>query len=212
MAESAATFLEWLLAIPDWLVYLIVGVAAAVENVVPPIPADVVVVIGGVIAGAGGANPTGLFVVVWFANVAGAMLVYALGRRYGSLFFEGRLGSFLLAPAQLQGLARAYERFGFPIVFFSRFLPVFRPVVPGFAGVAQVGFWRTAIPISVASGIWYGALVYLGTVAGSNWRPLLESMERLGAWLWGIAGVLILLGVYIWRRTRHAVVEATEEL
>ena len=202
MVERAGAFLEWLLAIPDPLVYILVGLAAALENIVPPIPADVVVVIGGVIAGAGGANPLVLFLAVWMCNVGSALAVYGLGRRYGARFFQGRLGSFLLAPRQLDGLSRAYSRFGFPIIFFSRFLPVFRPIVPAFAGVSRLGFWGTAIPVALASAVWYGALVYLGSAAGENWESLLESLDRLGVWMWAAAGVLILVGLYFWNRTR----------
>lgn len=211
MVERAAEFMEWLLSIPDWLVYTLVGFAAALENIVPPVPADVVVVIGGVIAGAGGASTPTLFLAVWLANVGSALLVYGLGRRYGARFFQGRLGSFLLAPGQLQGLTRAYQRFGFPIIFFSRFIPVFRPIVPAFAGVTHLGFVGTAIPIALASGIWYGALVYLGSAAGSNWRALLASLESLGGWLWGVAALLIGVGIFIWKRTRDLAHHPEEE-
>ncbi|HUE96527.1 MAG TPA: DedA family protein [Longimicrobiaceae bacterium] len=212
MAERAAALLQWLVAIPDWLLYVLVGLAAALENIVPPIPADVMVLIGGVIAGAGGANTPTLFIAVWAANVGGALLVYWFGRRYGPRFFQGRIGSYLLGPAQIQGLARAYARFGFPIIFFSRFLPVFRPVVPAFAGVARLGFWGTAIPIALASAIWYGALVYFGSVAGANWRSLLATVERFGGWLWAAAVVLILIGVYFWNRTRGVPSAGEEEV
>ena len=202
MVERAAAFLDWLLSIPDWLIYVLVGFAAALENVVPPIPADIVVVIGGVLTGAGDTDTASLFLAVWGANVAGALVVYWLGFRFGPRFFQGRLGSFLLAPVQLRRLARAYQRYGFIIIFFSRFLPVFRPVVPAFAGVSRLGFFGTALPIALASAIWYGALVYLGNAAGANWRPLLESIDRVGTWLWVVTGILLAIAAYLWNRTR----------
>jgi membrane protein DedA with SNARE-associated domain len=201
--ERAEPILEWLIARPDWLIYLIVGFAAAMENLVPPVPADVVILLGGVIAGAGGAHPWLLFSVVWLGNVGSALLVYAIGIRYGSAFLSGPLGRFLLAPAQVRSLAGAYQRFGFPIIFVSRFLPVFRPIVPVFAGISRLGVWRTAIPIALASGVWYGLLVYLGTVAGENLDAVFGYIARIGSWLWAIAGVLILLAGGWWWRTRR---------
>lgn len=202
MTERAGSILEWLVGLPEWLIYLLVGTAAAVENVIPPVPADVIVVIGGVIAGAGQGNPYLLFLAVWFGNVGSALLTYALGRRYGAGFFEGSAGRFLLAPRQLAALQRAYAQFGFPIIFLSRFLPVFRPIVPVFAGVSRLGLWRTALPIALASALWYGLLVYLGTIAGANWQSLLGRLEQVGGWLWLAVGVLLLAAGFWWYRTR----------
>jgi membrane protein DedA with SNARE-associated domain len=209
MRDSAEAVLSWLVAIPDALLYLLIGFAAAIENLIPPFPGDVVVVIGGVIAGAGDADPTILFLVVWLANAGTALLVYALGRRYGAGFFQGRLGSFLLAPAQVDTLSIAYRRFGVPIIFFSRFLPIFRPIVPVFAGVAQLGFWKTAIPILAASAIWYGFLVYLGAFTGQNWQAVVRLLDRIGGWLWAAAIFLLLAFVWWWWRSRR-VIEETE--
>lgn len=197
MNETARAALAWLTSIPDELLYLAVGLAAAIENIVPPFPGDVVVIVGGVVAGARGVDPAVLFVITWFANSSSALFVYALGRRYGQGFFDGRIGRYLLAPEQVTTLSVAYQRYGTPIIFFSRFLPVFRPIVPVFAGVARLGFWRTALPILLASGLWYGFLVYLGTLAGANWRSVMGILDRIGFWLWVAAGIAI-AGITVW--------------
>lgn len=201
--ERAEPILAWLVSIPGWLVYLLVGLAAALENIVPPIPADVIVVLAGVMAGASHIDVWLLFLAVWIGNVGSALLVYGLGRRYGATFFEGRVGSFLLAPGQVASLEIAYQRFGFPIIFFSRFLPVFRPIVPVFAGVAKLSFPGTALPIALASAVWYGFLVYLGNFAAQNWRRGIAFVADLGLGLWVAAAILLLaLGVWWWR-SRH---------
>ena len=210
--ERSESILSWLSSIPEWWVYATVGIVAAIENLIPPFPSDVMVAIGAVAAGAGRADPRLLFIVAWVCNSSSAMLVYALGHRYGAAFFAGRFGRFLLAPAQVESLASAYRRFGFPIIFFSRFLPVFRPVVPVFAGVARLGFWSTAIPIVLASGVWYGAIVYFGALAGANWRGLLQMIERLGIWLWAPAVVLLIaLGWWLGRTRRRGRTQSAGE-
>ena len=204
MMEQSESILSWLGSIPEWWLYAIVGLVAAIENLIPPFPSDVIVAIGAVAAGAGRADPRLLFIAAWLCNSSSAMLVYALGHRYGAAFFAGRFGRFLLAPAQVESLAAAYRRFGFPIIFLSRFLPVFRPIVPVFAGVARLGFWGTALPTVLASGVWYGAIVYFGALAGANWRSLLEVVERLGVWLWVAAGLLLIALGWWWIRTRRS--------
>ena len=174
--------------------------AAALENVVPPIPADVVVLFGGVLAGRGVAEPWAVFLVVWLGNVAGALLVYFAGLRYGPGFFAGRLGQLILNPGQVQRLSEFYGRYGLGVIFVSRFLPMFRAVVPVFAGVSRMGFWRTAPPLAAASALWYGLLVYLGTIAGRNWQRMLDLLGSVGGWFWAAALVAAVgVGRWWWR-------------
>jgi membrane protein DedA with SNARE-associated domain len=204
---SIEQLLAWLSAAPAWLVYLVLGLAAALENIIPPIPADVVVLFGGVVAGQGGASVPLVFLAVWAGNVAGALLVYLLGRRYGAGFFASRWGRLLLNPTQLAQLDGFYRRYGFRVIFVSRFLPMFRAVVPAFAGVSGLGFWRTAAPMAAASGMWYGMIVYLGAAAGRNWREILGTLSDIGGWLWaGAAIVAAGVGWWWWtsRRARSA--------
>jgi membrane protein DedA with SNARE-associated domain len=193
----------WMAGLPGPLVYVVVGAFAAVENLVPPVPADVVALFGGFLAGQGTVNPWAAFVVVWLCNVSGALLVYWLGRRYGTAFFQGRLGRFLLQPHQMEQLAGFYEKHGTKVIFASRFLPAFRAVVPIFAGTSGLGFVRTAIPIMIASAIWYGLIVYAGATAGRNWAELRAMLDSSGRWLGLGAAILILMVGVLWWRTRR---------
>jgi membrane protein DedA with SNARE-associated domain len=189
--------LDWLTTAPAAIIYLVLGVAATLENIVPPIPADVVVLFGGLLAGRGAANPWVVFVAVWISNVFGALLVYYAGVRFGPGFFSGRVGRMILHPDQLERLGAFYRRFGFGVIFVSRFLPMFRAVVPVFAGVSRLGFWRTAPPLAAASALWYGALVYIGAAAGRNWEEVMAALSSIGVWFWGIAAVAA-AGVFWW--------------
>lgn len=202
MSDRLAALLDALYAAPDVLVYLALGIAAALENLVPPVPADVTILFGAFLAGQGAVDPLGVFLVVWLSNVAGALFVYALGWRYGVRFFRGRLGGWLLRPGQLQALTQLYQRRGIAVVFLSRFLPMFRAVVPVFAGVAHLRPGRTIAAIASASAVWYGTLVLLGSSAGANWEELLALLARAGRWLWAGAILLVLLFAWWWRRTR----------
>ena len=196
------SLLEWLKSLPPFLVYLVVGGIAAVENVFPPVPADVVALFGGFLAGQGPGSPLAMFLVVWLGNVATALLMYWVGRKKGAGFFQGRIGRKLLQPKQMEKLSRFYERRGVIVIFISRFLPMFRAIVPIFAGTSNVGFWSAAIPMALASGLWYGLLIYLGATAGENWEQIRGAVESSGRWL-AIAAAVIAIGVgWWWWKTR----------
>lgn len=202
MNGSLVELLDRLAAAPAAVIYLVLGLAAALENLIPPIPADVVVLFGGLLAGRGGASVGLVFLAVWLSNVGGALLVYGIGRRFGVRFFQGRWGQLLLRPRQLERLNHVYRRYGFGVILISRFLPMFRAVVPVFAGVAGLGFWRTAVPMALASAAWYGGIVYLGSVAGRNWEAIVEQVNSAGRWLWLAAALVAVLVAACWWKTR----------
>lgn len=173
------------------------------ENIVPPIPADTFVLFGAFLAAAGRADPVTVFLVTWVCNVVGALLVYTLSRRYGRAFFATPIGHWLLHPEQLQAIGRFYARWGGPAVFVSRFLPAFRAMVPVFAGITRVPFFRMFWPLAFASALWYGILVAIGTLAGRNWERVLELFSDVSGTLFWIALPLLVALVIWWWRTRR---------
>lgn len=195
--------LGWLVNLPPVLIYAVIGVGAAVENIIPPIPADTFVLLGAFLAPHSGTTPLLIFLVTWVANVGSAVGVYMLAHRYGQSFFATNVGHWLLQPRQLQQVGGFYARWGTPAIFVSRFLPAFRALVPVFAGVTHVPLRRVLVPMAVASGLWYGALVYLGAMAGRNWEVILAFMNRVSGVLLLVAVVLIAALAWWWWLTRH---------
>lgn len=196
--------LRMLAELPPLLTYVVLGAGAAVENIVPPIPADTFVLFGAFLAAQGRAHGLAVWLVTWLPNVASAMLVYWLSRHYGRRFFETRPGRLLLNPRQLHRVHAFYDRYGTTAIFFSRFLPGFRSVVPVFAGISHVGAVRAGLPMLVASGLWYGLLVYLGTVAGENWAVLEQAFARYSRVLvWVALPIGAGLFAWWWRSRRH---------
>ncbi|MCY4571218.1 MAG: hypothetical protein OXF01_00340, partial [Gemmatimonadetes bacterium] len=132
MDEALALLTE----LPPPVVYAVLAAGAVVENIVPAIPADTFIVVGGFVAGLGTLSVGGVFAVVWFFNVAGAVAVYALGRRYGREFFRTGRGRKLIPDGQWDRLEAVYRRGGGGGVFAGRVFPRVRALVAGLAGGA----------------------------------------------------------------------------
>lgn len=197
-------FLQVLADLPTWITYLIIGAGAAVENFIPPVPADTFVLLGAFLAAGGRANPWLVFVVTWIANVTAALMVYRLAGKFGPSFFQTRAGHWLLHPKQLEQIGEFYERWGATAIFLSRFLPGFRAMVPVFAGVTHVKPARLALPLASASGLWYGILVYLGAAAGRNWQEILAFFNRFSSVLLVVAAVLAVVFGWWWWVSRRS--------
>ena len=199
MDEALALLTE----LPPPAVYAVLAAGAVVENIVPAIPADTFIVVGGFVAGLGTLSVGGVFVVVWFFNVAGAVAVYALGRRYGREFFRTGRGRKLIPVGQWDRLEAFYRRWGVAAIFAGRFFPGFRALVPVFAGVAGLGWLRVVPPVAVASAIWYGVLVRLGFLAGDNLEAVTGAVVRTQRWLLVSSVVLAVVLAWLWWRARR---------
>ena len=177
---------------------------AAVENIFPPVPADVAVALGAFLSGRGVMNPWLVFILTWAANVGSGAAVYGLARRHGALVSRGVLGRYIFTPQTVAHIAEQYRRHGTYGIFLSRLLPVWRGVVMPFAGIAGVPPWRALIPLALASAVYYGALTYLVGRLGTNLEVVVRMIGRVNSVLAIVAGVLVLV-IVIWivRRRRH---------
>lgn len=190
-------------ALPAPVIYLLLAAGAAVENVIPPIPADTFVLLGAFLSVRGDADPWIVFLATWLSNIASAYVVYGLARKYGEAFFSHALGHWLLHPRQLEQIGRFYEKWGVPAIIVSRFLPAFRAMVPVFAGVTKLPFGRVVLPLALASGFWYGTLVVVGAFAGRNVDVILAAFQQVSSVLLWIALALGLAVGAWWWHTRH---------
>lgn len=200
--------LDWVVGLldvfPTETIYLLVGAGAAVENIFPPVPSDTFVLLGGVLADRGVVAWQGVLAVAWASNIAMGCFVYLMGRRYGRAIFDTSWGEWLLRPHQLDRMDRFYDRYGTLTILVSRFFPVFRVLVPAFAGISRLSFLRTALPLGLASAIWYGVLVWAGVVASRNLPRLVEWFETANTGLVAAAVLFFLLAAGWWWRTRRA--------
>jgi membrane protein DedA with SNARE-associated domain len=194
--------LSFLGGLGPFLLYLILGIGSALENFFPPIPADTFILLGAFLSAGGRTDAWTVFFVTWLANAGAALLVYRLGYRYGRSFFQMGMGRFVLNRTQLRKIQTFYERWGLPAIFFARFLPGLRAMVPVFAGITHQSFLVVAFPVFVASGIWYGGLVWLGATAGRNLPAISAWVAGANRTLLGLTLLICLLLGFWWIRSR----------
>jgi membrane protein DedA with SNARE-associated domain len=194
--------LDWLSALPPTTLLGAMAVLAAVENIFPPIPADVLVAFGGFLAARGDHSPWPAFLAVWGGNVAGALFMYWLGRRLGRQWIDRQFH--LGAAGQNEArLAAWHARYGPFALFVSRFLPAVRALVPPMAGALHFPLLELTLAISLASATWYGAITWLAFTTGNNWEALVARVSALGMWSGVIAVALVTVALAIWWRRRR---------
>jgi membrane protein DedA with SNARE-associated domain len=196
--------LDWLASLPAVPTYGVLMLLSAVENVFPPIPADVAVALGAFLAQRGEADAGLLGALCWAANTISAAGMYAAGRSWGEELFRSRWGRRLVPEPALAGLKDAFARHGVFGVFVSRFLPGVRAAVTPLAGAMGMSPARVLVPAALASAIWYALLVLAGTALGLSWLGVRTLVERTSAGL-GLLGGLAAAAflAWLWRRSRR---------
>ncbi len=203
--------LDWLSALPIAALYATMFLAAGIENIFPPIPADTIVAFGTFLAARGKGTVIGAFLAVWLGNLTGASIMYAAGRRYGASRVEKRLLKDKGAAAE-GTLRTLYERYGIGALFLSRFVPGLRAIVPPFAGALKVPFAPALAVMGLASGIWYGLVAWLAFRVGSNWAELQATMKQYGTIAAAVAiGIAVIVAAAWFRRRRPERSEGSPE-
>lgn len=175
-----------------------------IENVFPPFPTDTMLPFSGVVAASGRLN----IIIVWLAavlgSVTGSLVLYGVGmwadervvrnfvRRYG-----------WLAGLSEDSMNRAmtwFNRYGVPVIFFGRLVPVMRSVISLTAGVS-----RTPLPLFVtftalssagAMAFWIG----IGYVLGENWRVILTLVDRFEPFIIVGIAIAVMVGIVLLSR------------
>lgn len=183
-----------------------IALLSFLENWFPPLPADTAIALGAFISHRGELSPMGVFLATWLPNVAGAMTVWAASRQYGRRFFASPLGHRLFSEKALHFVEVEYARYGGAGLFLVKLLPGVRAMAAPFAGMANVGFLRALIPMTLASALWYGGVTWLGATLGAEWEHVKQWVGGLNQWLAFGGGLVIAVvaTVVVLRRRRRA--------
>ncbi|HET9033371.1 MAG TPA: DedA family protein [Dokdonella sp.] len=168
-----------------------------------PIPEDITLVAGGVIAGLGYANVHVMCAVGILGILAGDVLMFVLGRIYGERALRLRWIAYLMTPRRYALVQAKFSRYGNRLMFIARFLPGLRSPIYLTAGMTRrisfvQFFLMDAFAALISAPIW----VYLGYYGAQNHEWLLKWLDR-GKFIVMALVAVILTGVvfYFWRRT-----------
>jgi membrane protein DedA with SNARE-associated domain len=189
----------WVVDVIERLGPLGVGALIALENVIPPIPSEIILPFAGFTASQGDLNLVAAWLAATIGSVVGALVLYGVGALLGRERLEllSTQRWFILFSAS--DLARGevfFARHGNKIVLLGRFIPLVRSIVSVPAGIERMPLARFVALTALGSGIWNGAFIGIGYAAGDNWDQVetyVQPFSYLAVLLLAVAGVWLVV-------------------
>jgi membrane protein DedA with SNARE-associated domain len=149
------------------------------ENIVPPLPSELIMPMAGFVAAGGQLSLAGVILAGTLGSVAGALPWYYLGKWLGRerlRQWAGEHGRWLtLTPAQVDHVDAWFARHCGKAVFFGRLAPGIRTLISLPAGLFRMSLQRFLLFTALGSSLWSTALA----VAGHSLRDGYEQVSHL---------------------------------
>ena len=177
-----------------FLIYLILFLFSYVENVFPPSPSDLVVVIGGSIISTGSVHfvPTLIFTTV--GSVLGFMTLFFIGSQIDKKVVRAGKIKFISADA-VEKVEKWFGKYGYATIAFNRFIPGTRSVISFFSGLSELKVSMTVILATLSAAVWNAVMLYLGIIFGDNIERVDFYLSRYEEMVLIITGIVILFFV-----------------
>ena len=187
---------QFINTLPPSSIYLVFFLVAYVENIVPPIPGDVLVAFGGYLAAESVIGLVPVLLLTTIASVIGFMSMYWIGSRWGTLIQQKKQQFWLLRfiPLKYINKVRSWmQRWGMGVVLANRFLAGTRSVISLTAGLSHTRISSTIFYSTLSSILWNGILLGFGWIVHENWQLIGEYLSLYGRII--LAGIAIFIAI-----------------
>ena len=199
-------FIDWIQTLSPLSIYLIFGIIAYLENIIPPIPGDLLVAFGGYLAAERIIGFTPTLIITTIASVIGFMSMYAVGRYFGDQIEEKRTRIGLMRFFDVKYFDKGkkwMDRWGQGVILANRFLAGTRSVISITAGITKTKVYSTVISSGISSLLWNTILLGMGWLVHENWQIIGYYLNVYGWIILGILSCLILVWLFYKRHEKN---------
>lgn len=174
------------------LIYLVLFFFSFIENIVPPSPSDLVVVIGATLISHTPVGFIPILAVTTVGSAAGFIVMYYIGKFLGeNLLRKGRLK--FIKKESLEKADKWFHKYGYKIILINRFMPGTRAVVSFFSGVHMLKQGETFIFAAISSLFWNTILICLGIFLGNNIELIDHYLKTYSNIILAITAIIIVI-------------------
>jgi membrane protein DedA with SNARE-associated domain len=197
MTELIDMLSIWIRDAIEAMGYVGIALIMLLENVIPPIPSELVMPFAGFLVAEGRLSFVGVVAAGTLGAVLGALVLYGIGAWAGEPLvrrFLRRYGRWLsVSEADLDRALAAFGKYGTPIVFGGRLVPLIRSLISLPAGMQRMPMGRFLLLTTLGSALWNIALTYAGFALGRNWETVLGFLSQYQKLTLAVLAVLALV-------------------
>ncbi|GAB7050294.1 DedA family protein [Catenuloplanes indicus] len=191
----------WVAGVIESLGEVGVGLLVALENIIPPIPSEVVLALAGYLANQGSVNLVLVWVAATLGSLGGAIALYWVGRGLGEERLKRWLDKVpLVERDDLEKADRWFEKHGKWAVLLGRCVPVVRSLVSVPAGANHMPMPMFTAFTALGSGVWNTIFIGAGYALGSRWQDIEQYNRWFDYIIWAIFAWMI--GSWVFNRVR----------
>jgi len=164
MIEQLFSFMQ---NIDPIYIYLVLFFFAFIENLFPPSPSDVVLIIGSSLIANTSISYLPVLITTSLGSTVGFMLMFYIGKYFGDHVVK--IGK--LKFISQEGLSKVdiwFSKYGYKLIVINRMLPGTRAVVSFFAGLYELDYLKTLSLAFISSLLWNSFIIELGVLLGNN--------------------------------------------
>ena len=192
------------------IAYLVICFAMFLENIIPPIPSEIIMPLGGFLVYQGNLNFFFLVIFGLIGTVLGGLPWYYLGK----FLNEKKLADFVESKGKILGITSKdlnksklwFDKYGVSLVFWGRLIPGIRTLISVPAGIEMMPLKKFLMWTTLGSLIWVVLLSLLGYLFGENYRVIESYVDNFKIFLKPL--LIIILVILIFKYLRSKTIKA----
>jgi membrane protein DedA with SNARE-associated domain len=210
MSEFLSNIADFVASLDPAAIYMVMLLVAYLENVIPPIPGDVLIVYGGYLAAEGHIAFVPLLILSSISATAGFMTYFYLGWRWGdeaSIAARHKYLSRFMDTSHIDRPLRYMKHYGEWVILANRFLAGTRSIISLAAGLSRMNWWQTMLNSFLSSILWNAILISAGWQLKANWSVFGGYLKTYGQ----VIGILLAVAIalfWLWKRRSGKVIHS----
>ena len=161
------TILSYMNTLDPFWIFAVLFFFSFIENVFPPSPSDVVVIICATLIATTAIGFFPILILTSIGSALGFILMYYVGKLFGDrILRRGKIK--FITDEELDKTNAWFSKYGYKLIVANRFLPGTRSVISFFSGVNNLDVGKTFIYAAISAFAWNAIIIYLGFVLGKN--------------------------------------------
>lgn len=168
--------LDWIVKTVDAVGYGGIALLMFLENLIPPIPSELIMPLAGFTAARGEMSLPMVIAAGVFGSVLGALPWYYVGKRVCHVRLRDLAdahGKWLtISGADVDNAKHWFDTHGRSCILFGRLLPGLRTLISAPAGAADMHMLSFLVYSAIGTLVWTAVLASLGHVLGENYQAV----------------------------------------